>query len=353
MVYRGITVNDKDEVRYVLSPTKRKNMMSGSGIYLTRDRAVAGRYANEGVYEYQKKNEFRPLWRPHVFEAFVNIRKPLLNDSENKYRGVKKRKEAGYDGEFMDYDDTIVANSPNQIKSATDNAGTFSTENDDIRFRKADPATDLPLTEQEAALRDALAERLQEAGIEVEYVSEARLQELSKLSGAKLEAKRKSEARRKRDEQNHAIDYVASLITGLTEKEARQERLRWEQQHRDLAKEIYDAVLQGNFNDVTLQKINKYIDESTPKNPFGRRISQRVPQKMERSLHAGHRTNAVDALFTRISESAVGDAGTKLARNRSEREGAKEPASTTSQTTPNPSPKARTAPSTSPKTGGM
>ena len=45
---------------------------------------------------------------------------------------------------------------------------------------------------------------------------------------------------------------------------------------------------------------------------------------MERSLHEGTRTNAVDALFTRISESAVGDAGTKLARNRSEREGAKE-----------------------------
>ena len=194
----------------------------------------------------------------------------------------------------------------------------------EARFRKADPATDLPLTEQEAALRDALAERLQEAGIEVEYVSEARLQELSELSGAKLEAKRKSEARRKRDEQNHAIDYVTSLITGQTEKEARQERLLREQQRRDLAKEIYDAVLQGNFNDVTLQKIDKYIDESTPKNTFGRRISQRVPQKMERSLHAGHRTNAVDALFTRISESAVGDAGTKLARNRSEREGTKE-----------------------------
>ena len=110
----------------------------------------------------------------------------------------------------------------------------------------------------------------------------------------------------------------------MTEKEARQERLRWEQQHRDLAKEIYEAALQGNFNDVTLQKINKYIDDATPKNPFGRRISQRVPQKMERSLHAGHRTNAVDALFTRISESAVGDAGTKLARNRGARERAKE-----------------------------
>lgn len=193
----------------------------------------------------------------------------------------------------------------------------------DIRFRIG-PDSETSMTENQRAAFDAVSSMLENAGIEVEYVSEARLQELSELSGAKLEAKRKSEARRKRDEQNHAMDHVTSLITGLTEKEARQERLRWEQQHRDLAKEIYEAALQGNFNDVTLQKINKYIDESTPKNTFGRRISQRVPQKMERSLHAGHRTNAVDALFTRISESAVGDAGTKLARNRSEREGAKE-----------------------------
>ena len=143
----------------------------------------------------------------------------------------------------------------------------------EARFRKAAPATDLPLTEQEAALRDTITERLQEAGVEVEYVSEARLQELAKLSGAKLEAKRKSEARRKRDEQNHAIDHVTSLITGLTEKEARQERLRWEQQHRDLAKEIYEAALQGNFNDVTLQKINKYIDDATPRNTFAMHFS--------------------------------------------------------------------------------
>ena len=142
VVYRGIMVNDKDEVRYVLAPSQRKNMTSGSGIYFTRDRNVAGRYANEGVYEYQRTNGSRTLWRPYVFEAFINIRTPLINDTGNKYRGTAKRKAVGYDGEFMDYDDAIVANSPNQIKSATDNTGAFSSENDDIRYRRTDDVSE-------------------------------------------------------------------------------------------------------------------------------------------------------------------------------------------------------------------
>ena len=53
----------------------------------------------------------------------------------------------------------------------------------EARFRKADPATDLPLTEQEAALRDALAERLQEAGIEVVTDSHAAQQVLDEANG--------------------------------------------------------------------------------------------------------------------------------------------------------------------------
>lgn len=286
----------------------------------------------------------------NTYDVFLNMRNPYIIDAKGQsysdinhngkthdsYDWANLAEKSGHDGLILNnVSDGVdfgalqtattdyVVFSPTQIKSATDNTGEFSTENDDIRFRIG-PDSETSMTENQRAAFDAVSSMLENAGIEVEYVSEARLQELSELSGAKLEAKRKSEARRKRDEQNHAIDHVTSLITGLTEKEARQERLRWEQHHRDLAKEIYDAVLQGNFNDVTLQKINKYIDESTPKNPFGRRISQRVPQEMERSLHEGTRTNAVDALFTRISESAVGDAGTKLARNRSEREGAKE-----------------------------
>lgn len=78
--------------------------------------------------------------------AFLNIKNPVINpkipnagvtdtageDAMNEL--IKK----GYDGFIRMYDgvvDEINAFFPNQIKSATDNTGAFSTENDDIRFR--------------------------------------------------------------------------------------------------------------------------------------------------------------------------------------------------------------------------
>lgn len=63
--------------------------------------------------------------------------------------------------------------------------------------------------------------------------------------------------------------------------------------------------MSGNFNEVTLQKINQYIDETTPRNPYGRRLSQRLPQRVEREMYEKQRENAVDALYSRISESSV------------------------------------------------
>ena len=63
--------------------------------------------------------------------------------------------------------------------------------------------------------------------------------------------------------------------------------------------------MSGNFNEVTLQKINQYIDETTPRNPYGRRLSQRLPQRVERKSISLQSLSAVDALYGRASESAV------------------------------------------------
>ena len=68
-------------------------------------------------------------------------------------------------------------------------------------------------------------------------------------------------------------------------KEVRQERIRKERERKELAKEYQENVLSGNFNEVTLQKINQYIDETTPRNPYGRRLSQRLPQRVEREMY--------------------------------------------------------------------
>ena len=185
------------------------------------------------------------------------------------------------------------------------------------------PVSESTMTESQQLAFDAVSEMLNKAGIPVEVMSDEEMGRLAGLEDASFEAKRKSESRQKRDEVNQTIDKAVSYVTGKGIGEVRSERMRMEQARRDAAKEIYDSVLRNDFNSVVLQQINDYIDDATPKNPYGRRISQRVPQAMERSLHEGNRTNAVDALFTRISESSVGNAGAKLAGDRSSRESAK------------------------------
>ena len=117
--------------------------------------------------------------------------------------------------------------------------------------------------------------------------------------------KKDSERRQEKRRINDAIDTAAGFITVGGKKQATKNRLKKEAERKQLAKEMYSSVLKGDFNDVTLSQIDKFIEDATPANPFGRRISQRLPQRMERALRQGARTNAVDALFSRISESAV------------------------------------------------
>lgn len=122
--------------------------------------------------------------------------------------------------------------------------------------------------------------------------------------GESMLSKRESERRREKNRINNVIDTAVGIVLGSKEA-AKNRRLKSEAERKELAKEIYSSVLKGDFNDVTLSQIDKFIEDATPANPFGRRISQRLPQRMERALREGARTNAVDALFSRISESAV------------------------------------------------
>ena len=73
----------------------------------------------------------------------------------------------------------------------------------------------------------------------------------------------------------------------------------------ELTKKSYCIILLGDFNNVNLQKISDYINDVTPNNPYGRRLSERLPQRVERTLYDRAKENAIDALFGRASESAV------------------------------------------------
>ncbi len=105
------------------------------------------------------KEDWRDMGK-NTMAVFLNIRKitekPLLNGQDNA--GVTAREELqsqGYDGTIEQEEEMeteyAVFNS-NQIKSATDNVGTFDSENADIRFHKStervvEKATDKALEE--------------------------------------------------------------------------------------------------------------------------------------------------------------------------------------------------------------
>lgn len=67
-------------------------------------------------------------------------------------------------------DETFVVFEPNQIKSAIENIGTFSKENDDIRYRI--PSTPAEARQRaENIMKDAIAPMATELGVEVNYVT--------------------------------------------------------------------------------------------------------------------------------------------------------------------------------------
>lgn len=108
--------------------------------------------------EYDENHEYGD----RTIAAFVNIKNPASRedyhiDSRYNDAGSNERirlQEAGFDGVIrMDGDnvDEYIAFEPNQIKSATDNTGEFSTEDKDIRFRTKSDVNTNPTEAQKKA----------------------------------------------------------------------------------------------------------------------------------------------------------------------------------------------------------
>lgn len=105
-------------------------------------------WLGDGFYFYGDINEGYG-YGPKKMAVFLNVREPYYASQEENERlaeensrvaSLEFREEVegeGYDGVYYNGDlrQEAVVFYPNQIKSATDNTGAFSTENDDIRFR--------------------------------------------------------------------------------------------------------------------------------------------------------------------------------------------------------------------------
>ncbi len=93
--------------------------------------------------------------------------------------------------------------------------------------------------------------------------------------------------------------------SGEVEKSEPLQRRLEEEEIRRERKEMYENVLKGDFDDLTLRQIDNYIENVTPNNRYWRPLSQRLPSQALRRVHEGERAGAVDVLFSRICESAV------------------------------------------------
>ena len=100
----------------------------------------------QGLSEEEITNEWNTSLlsvRSGTRHFFLNIKNPKLTHYILNNDGVYNKKDKNVnenDGQIITRSDTqeleFVAYNPNQIKSATDNIGTFSSENDDIRYRE-------------------------------------------------------------------------------------------------------------------------------------------------------------------------------------------------------------------------
>ena len=176
------------------------------------------------------------------------------------------------------------------------------------------------LTAEERELRDNLVERMRKGGLDVVTDSEE-MQRVIDTENERTRNKRskKSEAARKRDEALYAVDWSTAFVSGKSREEATEIRRERGRKFKEETKELYGRVLSGNFDDVTLRLIDEFIDKSTPNNPYERPISKRLPTRALQKMRGGERTGSVDALFSRICESAVGKDGKTLPRAERER----------------------------------
>ena len=100
----------------------------------SKDGSLGNGFYFSGSKEYAKGNTIvNGKFNGKVIEAYLNVKKPyIVNYPGNIDTEILKSQ--GYDSVYHPENDFFVVFSPTQIKSATDNIGTFDSDNPDIRY---------------------------------------------------------------------------------------------------------------------------------------------------------------------------------------------------------------------------
>ena len=126
VVYHGTRANFNT---FVLKPEAEFGRALGDGFYFTEDYKRAFRYANGVTGKYHGG---------HIMSVYLDIKRPFYITEKNKMNyGAELEDglfEGKYDGVIDTRNGTYLVFSSNQIKSATDNVGTFDGSNADIRY---------------------------------------------------------------------------------------------------------------------------------------------------------------------------------------------------------------------------
>ena len=146
--------------------------MLGDGFYLTNSKNKADNYGNKRMQLYanikvpfilNERNALDEIGRKFEISKediqdwlryYGGNKQQVINRIFREYNLTNKLKEKGYDGVIYNYGSEIVAFKPNQIKSATDNVGTFDSANDDIRFSYNETRTQEEIDELNTKFRD-------------------------------------------------------------------------------------------------------------------------------------------------------------------------------------------------------
>ncbi len=175
---------EKDYWKHEASDEERENTWEEQDFYEFDNKSHGRRSIEMPAFFFAPKYDEYHEYGDRTIEAFLNIKNPAINPhienagvyDDSGEKAMQKLIEEGYDGFIREYDGIIWeinAFYPNQIKSATENIGTFDTNNNDIRYRVSEELNNGKATDTQSDEKLADSNHLQQMTNYAHDVAEA------------------------------------------------------------------------------------------------------------------------------------------------------------------------------------